>query len=500
MNLLRRLNHFTGVSLLLITVTLFVPKAHAQEILTLERAFQVAESKSPDLQRSLLNLERFQKTLEAQRSALKSRFSLDVSPVGFSRNRRFDSRVSQWYTNENFQSSALFSVQQPILLTDGTISLTNEFGWQSSFSDANDLRSQVFYNNLYLNLNQPLFTYNRQKLQLKELELNYENANLSYAMQRLNMERSVTQFFYNVYMSQMNLNIAREELKNTQNSFNIIKNKVDAGLAAMEELYQAQLNLATSESSVQNREVAFENAKDQLKLYLGMDLYTDFSILADVSMREVPVDLEKAIETGLASRMELRQREIDMESSQFDLIRTKSQNEFRGDVNLRLGISGDDRNLGKIMEAPTNSPSVGISFNIPLFDWGEKKARIAAQEATIETQKLNFTDQQNQIIIGIRQAYRNLQNQLNQIGIAEQSQSNAEMTYEINLERYENGDLTGMDLNLYQTQLSERKIAYAQALINYKIELLNLKIQSLFDFENNTPVIPKELYLNDNKR
>jgi outer membrane protein TolC len=494
----KKLNPMRKVIFLLSLFLFSVSGIKAQEILTLDRAFQIAETSSPDLQQSLLNLERFQKNLEAQRAALKSRFSLDVSPVNFSRNRRFDNRVSQWYTNENFQTNALFSVVQPILPTDGTISLTNEFGWQSSYSDASDIESQVFFNNLYLNFNQPLFTYNRQKLELKELELNFENANLGYVMQRLNMERNVTQFFYNVYMTQMNLNIAKEELSNTQKSYEIIKNKVDAGLAAMEELYQAELNLATSKSSLQDREVAFENAKDQLKLYLGMDLYTDFSILADVSANPVPVDLEKAIETGLASRMELRQREIDIESSQFDLIRTKSLNEFRGDVNLRLGISGDNRNLDQIFDAPTNSPSVGVSFNIPLFDWGEKKARIAAQEAAIESQKLNYTDQQNQIIIGIRQAYRNLQNQLNQIAIAEQSQTNAELTYEINLERYENGDLTGMDLNLYQAQLSERKIAYAQALINYKIELLNLKIQSLFDFENNEPIIPANLYLNQN--
>ncbi|SHF44236.1 Outer membrane protein TolC [Mariniphaga anaerophila] len=480
---------------LLLLAFLLVSGVGAQEILTLDKAFQIAETSSPDLQQSLLNLERFQKNLEAQRAALKSRFSLDVAPVNFSRNRRFDNRVSQWYTNENFQTNALFRVEQPILLTDGTISLTNEFGWQSSNSDVTEIESQVFYNNLYLNFNQPLFTYNRQKLELKELELNYENANLGYVMQRLNMEKNVTQYFYNVYMSQMNLNIAKEELNNTQKSYEIIKNKVDAGLAAMEELYQAELNLATAKSSLQDREVAFENAKDQLKLYLGMDLYTDFSILADVSMNPVPIDMEKAIENGLASRMELRQREIDIESSQFELIRTRSLNEFRGDVNLRLGISGDNKNLNQIFDAPTNSPSVGVSFSIPLFDWGEKKARIAAQEAAIESQKLNYTDEQNQIIIGIRQAYRNLQNQLNQIQIAEQSQTNAQLTYEINLERYENGDLTGMDLNLYQTQLSERKIAYSQALINYKIELLNLKIQSLYDFQKNEPIIPADLYL-----
>jgi len=73
----------------------------------------------------MLNLEQFQKNIEAQRAAMKSRFSLYVSPVGFSRNRRFDNRVSQWYTNENFQNNALFRVEQPILMTNGTLSLTN---------------------------------------------------------------------------------------------------------------------------------------------------------------------------------------------------------------------------------------------------------------------------------------------------------------------------------------------------------------------------------------
>ncbi len=489
----------TIITLLLIML-LGISGIRAQEVLTLEEAFKVAETESPDLKRSMLNLERYRKSLEAQRAALKSRFSLDVAPLQFSRNRRFDRRVSEWYTNEDFQTNALFRVEQPILLTDGTISLTNEFGWQSSFSDASDIQSDVFYNNLYLNLNQPLFTYNRQKLELKELELNFENANISYAMQRLNMERNVTEFFYNVYMAQRNLDIAKDELENTQKSYEIIENKVEAGLAAKEELYQAELNLATARSSLQNQEVVLENAKDQLKLYLGMDLYTEFSILANVAVNPVPVDLEKAIETGLKLRMELRQREIDIQSSQFELIRTKSMNEFRGDVNLRLGISGDNPDLDKIFDAPTNSPSVGVNFNIPLFDWGEKKARIAAQEAAVESQKLSLSEQKNEIIIGIRQAYRNLQNQREQIEIARQNQTNAQLTYEINLERYENGDLTGMDLNLYQNQLSEKKIAYAQALINYKIELLNLKIQSLYDFEANEPVIPSELYINENNQ
>jgi len=474
----------------------------AQEALTLAKALSIAETGSPDLQISLLNLERYQKSLEAQRAALKSRFSLEVNPVTYGKQRRFDNRFSEWYTNENFESNTLFTISQPILPTDGTISLTNEFGWSSSKStlSSDESKSEVFFNNLYLNLNQPLFTYNRLKMELKQLELNLENANISYAIQRLNLEKNVTQYFYNVYMSQMNLSIAKEELENTQKSYDIIVNKVNAGLAAKEEQYQAELNLSTAKSTVQNNEVSFENAKDQLKLYLGMDLYQDIMILADISANPVKIDLDMATKNGLESRMELRQREIDVENSQFSLIETKALNEFKGEMNLRFGITGDNSDLGNIYQNPTKSPSVGVSFNIPIFDWGEKKARIAAAEATIRSQELNLSEEKKQIVMDIRQVYRNLQNQLTQIDIAKQNERNAQLTYEINLERYENGDLTGMDLNLYQTQLSEKKISYSQALINYKIELLNLKIQSLFDFEKGERILPGELYLTQSKK
>ncbi len=493
-----KFNQFQKITIAILLFGLVSLTSGAQEALTLDRALAIAETGSPDLQISLLNLERFQKTLEAQRAALKSRFSLEVNPVNYSNQRRFDTRFSEWYTNENFESNTVFRVSQPILPTDGTISLINEFGWSSSNSTLTNStnESEVFYNNLYLNFNQPLFTYNRLKVQLKQLELNLENAEISYAMQRLNLERNVTEFFYNVYMTQMNLNIAKEELANTQKSYDIIVNKVNAGLAAKEEQYQAELNLSTAKSDVQNGEVNFENAKDQLKLYLGMDLFEDIVILADISANPVPVLLDTAIQNGLRSRMELRQREIDIENSQFDLIETKSLNEFMGELNLRVGITGDDEKLGKIFDQPTRSPSVGLTFNIPIFDWGEKKARIAASEAAIRSNELNLSEERKQIIIDIRQTYRNLQNQLTQIEIAEQNERNAQLTYEINLERYENGDLTGMDLNLYQTQLSQNKIAYSQALINYKIELLNLKIQSLYDFERNEAILPTELYLN----
>jgi outer membrane protein TolC len=215
--------------------------------------------------------------------------------------------------------------------------------------------------------------------------------------------------------------------------------------------------------------------------------------MTDVNFNPVAVDLNKAIESGQRSRMELRQREIDIENSQFALIRTRSQNEFRGDLNFSVGIIGDNERPEDIYQTPTNNPKVSVSVNIPIFDWGEKKARIKSQEAVIEAQKLNFSEEQKQIMLDIRRVYRNLQNLAAQIDIATQNERNAQLTYEINLKRYANGDLTSMDLNLYQNQLSTKKMVYAQSLIDYKVELLNLKIQSLFDFEKNEAIIPENM-------
>ena len=70
---------------------------------------------------------------------------------------------------------------------------------------------------------------------------------------------------------------------------------------------------------------------------------------------------------------------------------------------------------------------------------------------------------------------------------------NAQLTYEVNEERYKNGDLTGMDLNLYQTQLSEQKMSLTTALIDYKLELLNMKIQTLWDFEEDMSYFPGDI-------
>jgi len=484
------------IILIVVSVLMLSVSAQGQMKLTLKDAMDIALENSPDIKQSRLTMEQNREYLNAQLAMLKSHFSLDISPIRYSNLQDYDVFASRWFTSESLSSNVGLVVSQPIKWTDGTLTLRNDFQYQDNYSDASNIDYKGYNNDLYLSYNQPLFTYNRTKMNLERQELALENSTLSYSIQMLNIERQVTQAFYAIYQKQMAVQIAEEEFENQKVSFDIIKSKVEAGLSAQEELLQGELNFATSQSNLANAKVDLENAKDEFKRLIGVSLYDEIEIKTDIHYTPVIVDLEKAIENGLSQRLEISQRKINLNNAEFDLIETSATNEFRGDVDLSIGIMGNNENFANIYDKPQRSPQVGITFSIPVFDWGERKARIRAAELAVESRELDLKTLEDDIVINIRQVFRNLQNLNGQIKIAEQNEKNAQLTYDINLERYRNGDLTSIDLERYQNQLSQKKMDLANALINYKLELLNMKIQSLWDFENGRSFVPQELQNN----
>lgn len=481
-------------SLLLFSLLSFMGySAIAQEILTLEKALNIAFEHSPSLIQSKMSLEQRQLNLKAQNAALKSQFSLSVNPFSYSRSNQYDSYNSKWYDSKTMSSSASFGIQQPIKWTDGNISLVNDFSWQDASNRTSGGSNTSFNHNLSLRIEQPIFTYNRTKIELKELEYQLENAKISYALQVLNIEKNVTSQFYDVYQKQKALSIARDEYNNQKQNYEIIKNKVEAGLIAKEELYQAEVNLASSESSVYSAEISYENTKDNFKILLGMTLDEDLNVLPNIEISTVTVNPDDAVKYALTQRMELRQKEISLEQDVFSMIQTKAGNEFKGSISARIGLNALGDDVKNMYDNPTDNEQIGISLSIPIFDWGAQKARIKSTEISMESNKISFEEEKKNITLSIRQLCRNLPTLIRQIEIKKQTLENAERTYEINMEKYRNGNLTGMELQQYQSQLTSAKQTYTNSLISYKLELLNLKIQTLWDFEKNQSYLPVDL-------
>ena len=487
----------TTIYTITLGLLLLAKPAFSQMVLTIDKAIELAMQQSPDMKQVQLSLKRSQENLNAQRAALKSNFSLTLDPIEYRKENTLDARVSKWYYNERLSSSGNLNVVQPILPTDGILTLNNNAGYTMSSSEEEtalgvEIReSKRFTNNLSLGIDQPIFTYNRLKVTLLELELDVENSYLNYGLQKLNVEQNVSSQFYQVYQNQQALEISKEELKNTQESFDIIKSKVDGGLQALEELYQAELNLASSQSTVRNTEVTLQNSIDNLCVALDLPFDTDIIIMASIEAKSADISLKKATDLALTNRAELRQREIDLQLSKNGMLSTKAENEFSGSISAGYGIEyGQDLDT-KVSNTKT-TPYIGIQLDIPLYDWGEQKAKIKAQQASIDMSQLSMQNEKRSIILSVRSTVRSLDNLLTQIDIQKKTLKNAELTYDINLERYKNGDLTGMDLSLFQNQLSNAKISLTNAIIDYKLGLLDLKVQTLYDFTKQESIVPEE--------
>ena len=214
-----------------------------------------------------------------------------------------------------------------------------------------------------------------------------------------------------------------------------------------------------------------------------MSLDEDIAILFDNNIPTVDVNINDAVKYALDQRMEIRQKQITLEQDVFSIIRTKAESEFKGDLSVRVGMDALAGKVKNMYDKPTDNEEVGVTLTIPIFDWGAKKAKVKSSQLAMESDEISLEEQKKEIVIDVRQICRNLPTLIRQIEIKKKSIENAERTYEINLEKYRNGNLTGMDLQQFQNQLTTAKQDYTSAIISYKIELLNLKIQTLWDFE-----------------
>ena len=96
--------------LLIVALCQFFLLANAQQILTLNNALETANANSPSIKATLLNLERSEQTLKAQNAALKSSFSLNLTPFSYSKSRSFQDFQSVWNTSESTQSFGTFTI------------------------------------------------------------------------------------------------------------------------------------------------------------------------------------------------------------------------------------------------------------------------------------------------------------------------------------------------------------------------------------------------------
>jgi outer membrane protein TolC len=484
------------------------------KILTLQESIDYALQRSYNVKFLGLSLESTRQNLLARKGSFKTNATLSLDTPNLTEQldlipSAIPGGLPSYGTSGTLRFSGRLDVNQP-LPTNGVFTLFSQLYQQevSAFDPdfGQKAKDRRFYTSIGLRLSQPLFTINTLKLGYEEANLNYERASGQIRRTELDVIYNVTQAFYDLYRATRGLEIAREDVKQQEEAYNLASKKYAAGLIPEVEALQTEVDLAQSRNRLLTAERTLYRQEDFFKQTIGMPLGEKIAVQTQVEFKPFAIDLEKAIAHGMVNRSEIREQAIARRLQEIELKRTDARSEFKAELSASYdlaGISEETLPLGTgtqelfrsswndLKNRPKNR-GVVFSVSMPLWDSGVNGAEVASAKARLDQAALTLENERITVEREIKDVVGRVREAESRVGVLEKSQKLAERSYEISLARFDNGDITAQELALDRNRLTQARSAYLEAYIDYQTAVADLKRKTLYDFENNRSLVGKE--------
>ncbi|MDR1173107.1 MAG: TolC family protein, partial [Bacteroidales bacterium] len=386
-----------------------------------------------------------------------------------------------------------------VLPTGGDLALKGEMyheNLKTTFQkDYSTMKWKQAYSQFGIAFNQPVFTKNLLRENLKRAEYQYKRSELYFTRIQMDIIYNVTNGFYGVYQAAYEKQINEERLNNSQEALRIAKLKYETGNIAEGELLIAEIDAAQSDVFLSGSAGKYERLKDEFKLLIGLSMTEEIDIMAEMEFETVNINLQTAIDQALVNRLEIKEGEYDIKLQEIEIDRAKRVSEVKGNISAYYDFAGLSPKEGNVTELfrysfdnmadrPQNR---GVTFTlaVPILDWGRKRNNVKTQIIYLNEMQMRLDNTNEQIIKEIREIIRTVYEAEKRFRINQKNKDIAQRSYRINRLRFENGDITAQELSLEQTRLSEVQLAYIGAYVTYQSALADLKRKTMWDFENN---------------
>lgn len=473
------------LTLFLIGVLIFCgAKTKAQSVpLTLERAIEIAHSRSPQVQMTQLNFMAQYWSYRSYKAQLLPSLNLRGNLANYNRSLTEvidpDNGRKHYVAVNSMNNQLEVSIDQRIPFTGGTISLNTSLDRLDQF----DYDSQIYSSNpLTLRYRQPLRAFNDLKWQKKTEPLRYETAKRVYleAMEDITLRTSM-QFFSVLSMQtlhQKNL----DNLEDTRQMYEVAKKRSEIGTVTHTELLQLELALMNAELAASNSRTDLEIAQFDFKMFLGLSDETLFRFVAPTVTPEVVLNydfvLSKALENS-SQNMSLQLKELE---SQKSVAEAKALRGLQMELSANVGFSQSGENFKDAYRRLKDQEIVGISLSMPIYDWGMSKGKVRMAQA-----QARLTRTQNeQEVVKYQQDIRVKVMKFNQQGwqceISKKALNVAQQRYEMTKARFQNGGITVTDLNTAQKELDDASNQYISNIGAFWNVYYELRKMTLYDF------------------
>lgn len=308
---------------------------------------------------------------------------------------------------------------------------------------------------------------------LKDVALNnYFATQSARDATQISLVSQVSQAWLNYAFAQANLNLAEQTLKAQLDSFNLNKKRFDVGIDSEVPLRQAQISVETARNDVATYKTQVAQAQNLLNLLAGQTLPQN--LLPHQAVKTISA--ESRFATGLSSdllnnRPDLKAAEYQLRAAGANIGAAKARMFPTISLTGSAGYSSTD--LKDLFKSGGFSWSVGPSIDIPIFDWGTRKANIKISETE---QKIAVSDYEK----AIQSAFREVNDALaarahidERLSAQRRLVSATKTTYKLSTARFRAG------IDSYLTVLDAQRSAYAaqQGLLMLEQTKLNNQIE-----------------------
>jgi outer membrane protein TolC len=329
-----------------------------------------------------------------------------------------------------------------------------------------------------INLNQPLF-------EGFKVQTNYKRLNELKTIGELNTRLEVENFIANLaaeYFNYVQQNIRLNNLKYTvqlsEERLRIVEARYQIGSLSRLDFQQAKVDFNADSSLLIQQYEILNASRIKLNELMGVENVEQPFVTEDTLIYfNADLSKDKLYESMLSENTLLKLVEKDKVLSELDLKTLQSQNYPYLKLNAEYGFTHYDYNTGTIDKQRNWGPVVGVTLGFNVFNGFNRKREQKNARIAIENRQLAIEKQKLSLKSNFANMWMAYQNNIELTKLEYESLENARINYEIAIDRYKLGDLSGLELREAQNSLLEagQRLVSAQYRTKlYEISLLQI--------------------------
>jgi outer membrane protein TolC len=460
-----------------------------QNTLSLQEAIDIAIESSPLSRSARYALVASQWRYQSYRADLLPGLSLSGDAPNYTRafrdNFNPDGTTSLIYTQQSNASVGL-SVEQPIMPTGGSLFVSSGVSRLGIFADENTyLWSST---PMVVGFRQPIFQFNELKWRNRIEPLQLEMAEKEYVEAIEELSLTVTQRYFDLLLSRINVDIAEFNVAVNDSIYNISQGRYNVGNIAENDLLQTELQLRNAESALTQAQINYEQQQTNFRLILGLRQDAPIDVEIPEEIPDFYVDENIALEMARRNNSMYLNFDIQTLEAEQDLDMATKQSSFSATIQANYGLNQTSENFNDLYREPLNQQFVTLNFQIPIFNWGKQRAEVNFAQNTQRQVADDIAYEQAQFDQQVHNMVAEFHQLRDQVLLAELSERIADRRYEVARNRYRIGQIDITNLFIAQNERDAALRSYIQAIRNYWSSVYNLRRLTLFDFEQGSVI------------